>query len=162
MHKQPILKVKLVPIISFSHLLTYLLTYSPGTIAVAPSDIGAFARSAFLPLILTDPYAASIKERLKIENLMIEDAQASASSEGDDAKEKKENELKKLWLLQRKARAQIVASHVKNMEQYNQVLVLISCLVFTHSLTHFDCLEIQFILSGFRDCNYYSCNAFER
>ena len=138
MLKQPILKLKQVRIHSFSDLLTHLLTHSPGTIAVAPSDVGAFARSAFLPLILTDPYAASIKERLKIENIMIEEAQASASSEGDDTKEKKENELKKLWLLQRKARAQIVASHVKNMEQYNQVLVLIHCLVLTHQLTHFD------------------------
>ena len=28
--------------------------------------------------------------------------------------------MKKLWLLQRKARAQLVASHLQNMEQYNK------------------------------------------
>ena len=151
MHKQPTLKLKQVLTHSLTHSpthsLTHSLTHYPGTLAIAPSDIGAFSRSSFLPLILTDPYAASIKERLKIENIIIEDARASASGE-DDAREKKENESKKLWLLQRKARAQIVASHVRNMEHYNQVLThslthsLTHCLVFIHQLIYFDHEEI--------------------
>jgi len=82
-----------------------------------------------LPLILTDPYAASIRERLKIEKIMIDEPHTSSSVGGSEADEAKESELKKLWILQRKARALIVAGHVQNMEQYNNVLILI------HSLT---------------------------
>ena len=57
-----------------TRLLVLIYTRLIGTVALAPSDIGAFSKSSFLPLILTDPYAASIKERLKIENIMIEEA----------------------------------------------------------------------------------------